>query len=184
MWPVPLTEVWTCYPTNWICILNLKLLSTVNRLCTCRKSVNRTLIIKLNCEKLLKNFSDKNDWKFKITSKKSHSSRASRALISLQYLVSILLNFLQQNCSIFHNSCIGDLNTTKPLRCTGTLTKDFPTVARAWGRGVGDLIMTNKTNKPPSLIEIRDPALNCRSPGFWSSLTILQYNSPDASHRH
>ncbi len=62
-----LTEVWTCYPTNWICILNLTILSTVNRLCTCRKSVNRTLIIKLNGEKLFKKFSDKNNSKFNIS---------------------------------------------------------------------------------------------------------------------
>jgi hypothetical protein len=66
----------------------------------------------------------------------------------------ILLNFLWKNCSIFNYPCTIGLNTTKAPR--GTLPiKGFPIVPRAQQgvHGLGDLNMTNKTNKLSSIMD-------------------------------
>ncbi len=64
----------------------------------------------------------------------------------------IVKNSLAQNCSIFNNSCIISLNTTKPPKCTPThqgLSNSTKSMMEKIG--LRDLNVTNKTNKSNKL---------------------------------
>ncbi len=131
--------------------------------------VNRTPTIKPNCENLLwiwRSFLMTEKFKnqdrpqlmsknYGITSNKSHFVVVPKSLSHFCYfLVLILFKFFKQNYSIFNNSCVEDLNITKPLWWT-LLIKIFPMLPKIqWGcHGLKNLNVTNKTSKLSSFIQ-------------------------------
>jgi hypothetical protein len=47
-------------------------------------------------------------------------SNSTKSLPNFVYFILLFVKFLGQNCSIFNNSCVVGLNTTKPPQCTHT----------------------------------------------------------------
>jgi hypothetical protein len=61
-----------------------------------------------------------------------------------------LLKFLQQNCSIFDNSCTINPNTSKPPPCTHQVLANN---TKSMARDTIDFNVTNKRNKLPTLMD-------------------------------
>jgi hypothetical protein len=137
--------------------------------------VNRTLMIRVQLWKLILQFllisRVENYSKFNIyltlglrirkpppwnpTNHELSNSTKSLPYFILFYFILLFGKFLGQNCSIFNNSCVVGLNTTKPPQCTHHTHWAFQQYQEHSG---GNMIwrmlnVTKKTNKQPSLID-------------------------------